>query len=253
MTSASENAGVGEPVGIELVTLFDGRLKLFQARRGYRFSIDAVLLAHFAAGRAAGAVVDLGTGSGILPVVLARRERVTRIAAVEIQEGLARLAQRNVEYNSCSGKVRIVRADVKSVRGMLPAEGFDTVVTNPPFYREGSGRINPECQSAIARHELAATLQDFLDAAAYVLRPAGRFLAVFLADRTVDLLAGMRARMIEPKTLRFVHPRADTPATSLLVEGVKSAGPGAAVLPPLVLYDGHGVYSREAAAMFSEL
>lgn len=253
MTPVSENVRSGEPADPELVSLFDGRLKLFQARQGYRFSIDAVLLAHFAAGRAAGAVADLGTGSGILPVVLARREQVARVVAVEIQEGLARLAQRNVEYNACAGKVRIVQADVTSIRGVLPPEGFDTVVTNPPFFREGSGRINPDCQSAIARHELAATLQDFLETSAYLLRPGGRFLAVFLAERTVDLLAGMRAKKIEPKTIRFVHPRAAAPATSLLVEGVKSAGPGAAVLQPLVLYDGHGVYSREAAAMFSEL
>ncbi len=149
------------PSNSELHELFDGRLKLYQPARGYRFSIDALLLAVFARGRCAGSVADLGTGCGVLPLLLARRDEVVHVTAVEIQQELAGLARRNSELNGCSEKITVLCGDVRAIGKMAPPESFDAVVTNPPFYPVASGRINPMAQKAAARHEVHGSLDDF--------------------------------------------------------------------------------------------
>jgi tRNA1Val (adenine37-N6)-methyltransferase len=240
-----------EPEDSQRVELFDGRLSLYQPARGYRFSIDAVLLADFAAPRAAGVVVDLGTGSGILPVILARTSACASITGVEVQPGLADLARHNVSLNRCQDRATVIQADIRDLRRYFTAEGCDTVITNPPFYRAGAGRVNPDSASAIARHELCGTLQDFVAAAAYLLRQGGRFCAVYQPARIVDMLAELRRRAIEPKTIRFVHSRTGEAAVMVLIEGIKSAGVEAKILPPLVLYDEENRYTRDVQAIFA--
>ena len=239
--------------GHELVELFDGRLRLYQQKKGYRFSIDAVLLGSFAASRASGAVIDLGTGCGILPVMLSRCGALTRIVGLEIQNDLADLARKNVSYNNCGDRVSIARADLRQVRSLFGAEEFDTVITNPPFYRRDSGRINPDSQKAAARHELNGTLGDFLSAAAFLLKQTGRLVAVYLSSRAADLIAEMRQRNIEPKVLQCVHARVGDPATMVLAEGVKGAGAELQILPPLVLYDSRGEYTDLVKAIFENV
>ncbi len=237
----------------ELVELFNGRLRLYQQKEGYRFSIDAVILGRFAAERATGAVADLGTGSGILPVILAKTGNLSGIVGIEIQAELAALARQNVDYNRLGEKVSIVHTDIKHIRNHFAAECFDTVITNPPFYREGSGRINPDNQNAVARHELFGTLHDFITGAAYLLKQTGKLFAVYLPGRLVDLIAEMRLKNIEPKTLRFVHSSLDGPAVMVLVEGVKGAGVEAKILQPLILYDENGEYTDEVQEIFKRI
>ena len=241
------------PANSELHELFDGRLKLYQPVRGYRFSIDALLLAGFARGRCAGFVADLGTGCGVLPVLLARRDEVMRITAVEIQQELAELARRNSELNGCTEKISVLCGDVRAMRKMAAAESFDAVVTNPPFYPAASGRINPMAQKAAARHEVHGSLDDFIAAGAYLLKQGGRCMLIYSASRLIDLLAAMRQKSLEPKTLQFVHARSDEPATMVLAEAVKGAGAEANIEPPLVLYKSQGVYSGQAQALFASL
>jgi tRNA1Val (adenine37-N6)-methyltransferase len=241
------------PANSELHELFDGRLKLYQPAHGYRFSIDALLLACFARGRCAGAVADLGTGCGVLPVLLARRDEITRITAVEIQQELAGLARSNSELNGCSEKISVLCGDVRAIKKMAATGSFDAVVSNPPFYPAASGRINPMAQKAAARHEVHGCLDDFIAAGAYLVKQGGRCMLVYSASRLVDLIASMRKKNLEPKTLQFVHARSDEPATMVLLEAVKGAGAEAKIEPPLVLYESQGVYSGQAQALFASL
>jgi len=241
------------PPNCELHELFDGRLKLYQPARGYRFSIDALLLAVFARGRCFGSVADLGTGCGVLPLLLARRDAVAHITAVEIQQELAGLARRNSELNGCSEKISVLYGDVRTIDKMAPPESFDAVVANPPFYPVAAGRINPMAQKAAARHEVHGSLEDFIGAGAYLLKRGGRCMVVYSASRLVDLLVGLRKKSLEPKTLQFVHARSDESAAMVLVEAVKGAGPEIKIEPPLVLYESRGVYSFQAQSLFASL
>lgn len=235
----------------ELHELFNGRLKLYQPVRGYRFSIDSLALAAFARERCSGAVADLGTGCGILPVLLARGEGFSHILGIEIQRELAAIAQRNCALNGCEKTTTIICADVRAPGPLCVPQSFDAVITNPPFYQAGSGRINPGGQKAAARHELHGTLDDFMAAAACLLKRGGRCALVYSAARLVDLLGAMRKRQLEPKALRFVHSRRDEPATVVLAEGVKGAGAEMKIEPPLVLYARRGEYSKQALELFA--
>lgn len=237
----------------ELCELFEGTLRLYQKRQGYRFSVDSLVLAAFAQKRAAGTVADLGTGSGILPIILSKTTAVKAITGIEVQEDLARLAQKNVALNQCETRVTIVHADIRAIIKTFTAGSFDTVISNPPFYPAPSGRINPDRQKAISRHELCGTLTDFLHTSQHLLKVSGKFLAIYPCVRVVDLIGEMRAIGIEPKTLQFIHPKCDEPANLLLVEGVKGAGREAKVLAPLVLYDASGHYTEQAHHIFSAL
>jgi len=240
-------------IEIELNELFDGRLKIYQKKNGYRFSIDAILLADFTIRTASGAIADLGTGSGVLPVLLARHKKFTKIAGVEIQEELALLAEKNISLNGCGDVVSIVHADIKTIKNHFSPESFDTVITNPPFYPVTSGRINPDTQKAAARHEIYGTLGDFIAGAAFLLKQGGRFIAVYIAARTADLIEGMRRKNIEPKTLRFIHPRAKGPATMVLVEGIRGAGTELKILEPVFVYNADGTYSHTIKALFENI
>ncbi len=238
---------------IELHNLFDGRLKLYQYRDGYRFSIDTVLLAAFARERMRGCVADLGTGSGVLPVILARSPDVSTLTGFEIQPKLAELARRNVDLHNLKKRVDIEQADIREIRSLKSPETFEAVIANPPFYPLGSGKINPGSQDAAARHELMGNLQDFVGAAAYLIKNGGKFCAIFPATRSADLLCTMRENKIEPKVMRFVHSRSEEPATMLLIEGIKNAGSQTTILPPLIIYSDTQRYSPEVQRLFNNL
>lgn len=238
---------------VELHRLFEGRLNLYQYTRGYRFSIDTPLLASFAREHLRGTLADLGTGSGVLPVLLARSQKISMLTGFEIQPELVALAQRNIALNNLQQRISIEQADIKKIRSLHAAESFESVITNPPFYQQGSGRINPDSQDAAARHELLATLQDFVSAAAYLLKNAGKFCAIFPATRSADLLCSMRENRIEPKILRCVHSRLEEAAVMLLVEGIKNAGNQTTILPPLAIYCDGQSYSTEVQTIFNSL
>jgi len=241
------------PGDIELNELFGGRLKILQKKRGYRFSIDAVLLAQFVIDRAAGTVVDLGAGSGVLPIILARHRGFEKIIGIEIQEDLALLARKNIDLNGCQDRVQVIHADIRSAQHLFGPEGFETVIANPPFYTVGSGRINPDSQKAAARHEIHGTLLDFIAGASFLLKQRGRFMAVYGVQRLNDLIAGMRSRNLEPKTLQLVHPRIDEPASMVLIEGIKGAGTELKVLPPLVIFTSRDTYTRQVRTIFARV
>ncbi len=224
-------------------------LKIIQAEKGYRFSLDPLLLCAFATIPRGAQVVDLGTGSGLIPLLLARRCGAAKILGVEIQGDLAERARRNVQLNDLQEQVTIVCCDLRQPRPELPLQSFDVALANPPYRRPGSGRVAPGAERAAARHELAGGLDDFLAAAARLLRDGGRFYLVFLAERLAELLAAMRQRQLEPKRLRTVHGRSGDPARMVLVEGRKRGGAGLVIEAPLFIYTGEG-YSAEVRAIY---
>ena len=238
---------------IELHELFNGRLNLYQTKKGYRFSIDSILLGDFASKKASGKVADLGTGSGVLPVILARQQKVESIIGIEIQKELADLAEKNISHNNCQKKVSIKCSDIKKVPEEFSPESFDMVITNPPFYSLGAGRINPDSENAIARHEIKGNLNDFIAGSSFLLKSGGSFFAVYRPARLTDLVSEMRKNRIEPKAFQFVHPNKTESANIVLVEGIKGAGTETIILPPLMLYKEDGKYTEQANAVFENI
>jgi tRNA1Val (adenine37-N6)-methyltransferase len=217
-----------------------GRLRVLQDRRGYRFSVDAVLLADFCRLAACRTAVDFGTGCGIIPLILGRRHPRLRFKAVEIQPALAELARGNVAANALEDRIEVLRADLRTLTAADLDGPVDAVVANPPYRRPKSGRVNPDGQRALARHEIALTLPQLLQAARRVLKTGGRFLTIYPAERTAELLAAMRAEGIEPKRMQTVHPRPAAAAKLVLVEGLLAARSGIVVEAPLFLHAAEG-------------
>jgi tRNA1Val (adenine37-N6)-methyltransferase len=232
-----------------LDTLFQGELMVWQSRSGYRFSLDALLLADFLTCYDNEKIADLGTGSGVIALILAYRRPSLSITGVEIQRGMIDRACRNVEQNRFRERVTIQRVDVRNIRDAFSPESFAAVVCNPPYRRVASGRISPDAERKIARHELAAGLADFLQAGAYLLRIKGRMALVYPAPRVVDLVQSMRQVNLEPKRLRMVHSFAGADAALVLVEGVKGGRSGIEVLPPLIVYKQGKKYTPEVSAL----
>ena len=229
-------------------------MRLYQPRRGYRFSVEAVLLARFAAARPAARVLELGAGCGVVALIYAALARPREVVALEIQSALAALIARNAALNGL-GIVRAVCADLRSRRalGLPRAGGFDLVLANPPFRARLSGRESPLNGRRLARGEAAARLEDFAAAAARYARHGGRAVFIFAAARSAELISVLRARRLEPKRIRFIHPFAAASASTVLVEARKGGGVEVAIEPPLVMYDATGVYSAEARALLERL
>ena len=217
--------------------ILGGRLRIIQKKTGYRFSLDALLLAHFAGLREGDDLIDLGTGSGIVALILAGRYRCGRVLGIEIQEELVTMAKRSVVMNGLDRRVEIRQGDVRRPESLCEPQSFDAAVFNPPYRRLRSGRMNLDPEKTVARHEIVGTAADFLAAAGHALREGGRVYTIYPATRMVELLFRMRVCRIEPKRLRIVHSRPDGVGKFALVEGVKGAGEELVVLSPLFVYE----------------
>jgi len=219
-------------------------LQIIQPKKGVRFALDPLLLCSFLRLRPRETVIDLGTGSGVIPLLLSTKEPQTKLLGIEIEAAAAARAQRNVSLNRLDDRIEILHGDLRHCRGSLAAQSADVIVTNPPYRRPARGRIAPSPERAAARHELHGTLADFLDASRFLLKERGRFYAIYLPERLPELLAGMCSRQIEPKRLRCVHSRGEEEACLVMVEGYRNGGPGMIVDPPLLIYGNTG-YSDE--------
>jgi tRNA1Val (adenine37-N6)-methyltransferase len=221
-----------------LDTFFNGKLKITQKKKGYRFSMDAVLLSQFIKIRKNERVMDLGTGCGILPLLLSHTTKAHSFVGVEIQKGLAECAEKNVVLNHLEDRISILMQDFRELKEIFPPGSFDVVLSNPPYRKYRTGRINPSIEKAIARHEIKGTLEDLISIASYLLPPKGRCYTIFPALRTVDLLMALRDGKLEPKRLQFVHPRIGEEAKFILTESIKTSGVELKLMEPLIL---HGV------------
>jgi tRNA1Val (adenine37-N6)-methyltransferase len=209
-----------------------GRLRLIQSKRGYRFSIDAVLLSQFVTVKPGDMVADLGTGCGIIGLILLLTRPVRSVFGLEIQPYLADLAVRNAALNGFRDRMRVIVGDIR--HPPFAARRMDLVVCNPPYRKGLSGRINPDSEKAIARHEIMASLGDVLRTASEILRPKGRLAMIYPAVRLVDALSEMRSVGLEPKRIRIVYPRMDSEAKLVLIEASLRGRGGLKLLPPLM-------------------
>jgi len=221
-----------------LDTFFNGKLQITQKKKGYRFSMDAVLLSQFIKIRKNERVMDLGTGCGILPLLLSHTTKAHSFVGVEIQKGLAECAEKNVVLNHLEDRISILMQDFRELKETFRPGSFDVVLSNPPYRKYRTGRINPSIEKAIARHEIKGTLEDLISIASYLLPHKGRCYMIFPALRTVDLLMALRDGQLEPKRLQFVHPRIGEEAKFILTESIKTSGVELKLMEPLIL---HGI------------
>jgi tRNA1Val (adenine37-N6)-methyltransferase len=235
--------------GETIDSILNGGLRLIQPRRGYRFSVDAVLLGRFIRPRPGARILELGAGCGVISIMAAALYQPREVVAIEVQDEMARLIERNAVLNNL-GTVQAVAADIRSraIAG-LDIASFDLVIANPPYRAGGSGRRSPVAGRDLARAETAATLRDFTGAAARYLKHGGKAAFVFASARSSELISELRDRRLEPKRMRMIHPRLDLPATTMLLEARKGAGVELEVEPPLILYAARGIYSEEAKTL----
>ncbi|MDE0354875.1 MAG: tRNA1(Val) (adenine(37)-N6)-methyltransferase [Deltaproteobacteria bacterium] len=229
--------------------VFAGRVAVIQRRGGFRFALDSLLLARFVEAQARERIVDLGAGNGVIALSLAVLNRGVDLVGVELQAAMVERAERGAALNGVEERVSVIRADVRVVEEHLPPRSFDAAVCNPPYRPPRSGRVNPDHERLLARHEVEGGLADFVRAGAYLLRHRGRMCLVYPSERAVELFAVLRQHRLEPRRVRFVHSFAETPATLVLAEGVKGARTSLTVLPPLVIYRREDEYTDEMAGL----
>jgi tRNA1Val (adenine37-N6)-methyltransferase len=220
----------------ETLDLFlGGKLQIIQKKKGYRFSVDTLLLGEFVRIRKNERVIDLGTGCGILPLLLSQKARTNSFVGVEIQRGLVECAEKNVVLNHLEDRVSILQQDFRELRTVFQQGAFDVVLSNPPYREYRTGRINPSMDKAIARHEIKGKLEDLISMASYLLPAKGRCYLIFPALRTVDLFVSLRKGKLEPKRIQFVHPRMGEEAKFILTESLKASGVELRIMRPLIL------------------
>jgi len=238
-------------------TLFNGKLVCIQPQVGYRFSIDSVLVSHFADIRKNEKILDLGTGCGVIGLILLFRHEgtISSLVGCEIQNNLVDIARKNSQENSYQDTFKIIHGDVVDTRQLFTPESFSLVISNPPFFLPGTGRISINKEKQIARHQDRKTLHHFLDSAAYCVKNRGKVVLVYPAEFSCELFGGMQSRNIEPKKIQYVfsYPEKNALAKLLLVEGVKNGGRGQKILSPLYIYDSkNGPYSDQIMKMYKD-
>lgn len=236
-------------------SLFNKELVCFQHENGYRFSIDSVLLAHFANIKPGEKILDLGAGCGVISLILHYRysELIREVTGIEIQEGLAELASKNFLINDMQHIATIHKADVKSIRDIVTAESYSVITCNPPFYAEGSGRTSGNEEARLARHQISCDLGDFLSGSHFALKNRGRAYFIYPSELLTAFVSLASLKGLEPKRIRFVfsYPGSEK-ARLVLFECVKNGNPGVENLAPLYIYKRrNGDYSGEVKTYYS--
>lgn len=228
-------------------------VKIYQSKNGYRFSVDALLLYSFVNSLLAEKIADLGAGSGIIGLLLARKYPDADVSLFELQKSLSAMAEKNIALNSLEKRVRVIRTDVREMRTNFPrtdAGSFDMVVSNPPFRKERSGFVNPGEEKAIARHEITLKLAELVNAAHYLLKSKGRLFLIHHPARLGELVSALREKRMEIKRLRFVHSTPSAEAKMVLVEAITGGRAGLKVERPLIIYSESGGYTDEMLALY---
>jgi tRNA1(Val) A37 N6-methylase TrmN6 len=254
--------------GETLDTFYRGRIRILQSKKGYRFSVDAPLLADFIRTRPEDEALEFGTGSGVISLLLSVKP-FKGITALEIQAGLADLARRNVELNGLRGRIEVVEADLRTY---APGRTFDLIFSNPPYIRKATGFLSASAERSAAKHELHGAIGEILNKTAEWLAPDGRASFVYPEKRRADLMAAAGESGLGVRRLRLVHPRAGEPANLFLAElghagamtaeskgapgagrsgGKGEIGPPMELMPPLILFGSDGKYTAETEAVFS--
>lgn len=222
-------------------------LKLIQEDDLFRFGTDAVLLASFCDVKKRDVVVDLGTGTGVIPLLLTARTGCN-VIGVEIQERCAELARENVKINALDDKIEIINADMRNIK--LENRKVTAVVCNPPYEKVGSGKVSESPEVRIARHEVCCKLEDAVAAASRLLNTGGKLFMIHRAERAAELIYTMHNYRIEPKIMRAIQARENTDPRYILIMGLKDAAPGIKLRAPLVIYNAKGEYTKEMNCIY---
>lgn len=226
--------------GERLDDLQIGGLELIQDPAGFCFGVDAVFLSDFVKVKAGETVLDLGTGNGIIPILLSAKTSGKKFTGLEIQEKTADMARRSVAYNHLEGRIDIVTGDIKEAAEIFKPAFFDVITTNPPYMLSQHGLRNPDDAKAIARHEVLCTLDDILRESMRLLQDKGRFYMIHRPFRLTEIMIKMNHYKIEPKRIQFIHPYIDKEPVLVLIEGVRGARPRVTVEPPIIIYEKSG-------------
>ncbi len=227
-------------------------LRIIQSPGAFRFGMDSVLLADFARARKGDRVCDLGTGTGILPLLLYGREPTITCDAIEIQPDAAQRAQRTMALNGLTGRIAVRQGDLRQIRSLLPHAAFDLVICNPPYSPASASLPSENAALRTARQEGECTLKDVAAAAQWLLGHHGRLCLMLPSQRLADALETLRAHRLEPKRLRLIHARADRPARLALIEALLNAHPALTVEPPLVTHAPDGGESEEVKRIYGD-
>ena len=228
-----------------------GGLKIIQSQNEFRFGTDAVILADYSAGRVGNKVVDIGTGTGVLPLLITARNPNTSFDAVEVSPKMADMARRSVLLNGLQDRIRVHTIDCRQAYTVLGNEQADSVVTNPPYHPEGTGLTSPEKGIALARGgDHACPVEDWVQASSRVLKYGGHVFFIYPAARMFALTNAMQKNRIEPKRIRLIAARTDDPPKLVIVEGIKGAHSGVQFLPVLFTHTADGQYSDEMLRIY---
>lgn len=219
--------------------------RIIQNKNAFCFGMDAVLLSGFAQAREGERVLDLGTGTGIIPILMAAKTSGEHFTGLEIQADMADMASRSVQYNHLEEKIKIVQGDIKEASQLFGAASFDVVTSNPPYMNDSHGLKNPDLPKAIARHEVLCTLDDVVREAARLLKPGGRFYMVHRPHRLIEIITALTSYKLEPKRMKMVHPYVNKEANMVLIEAVRGGRSMLKAEAPIIVYKEPGVYTDE--------
>ena len=219
--------------------------RIIQKKKGFCFGMDAVLLSGFAQVKEGEVAVDLGTGTGIIPILLEAKTKGKHFTGLEIQKEVAEMAERSVRLNHLEDRVDIVRGDIKEASRLFGKASFDVVTSNPPYMNDNHGLKNPDLPKAIARLEVFCTLDDVCREASLLLRSGGRFYMVHRPHRLAEIITALKTYRLEPKRMKLVHPFADKDANMVLIEAVRGGRSMMKVEAPVIVYQKPGVYTQE--------
>ena len=229
-------------------------LKIIQNTKGFCFGIDSVILSDFAKNIKKGSkVVDLGTGTGIIGLLLCKKTELKEIVGVEIQKEVAEMVNRSIKLNKLEDKFKILNTDINKIfeDKLLEKNKFDVVVMNPPYKEKGTGKINEVDSKIISRHEVKATLSDFIKVASNLLKDKGEIYIVHKPERMPDIIQKMRENKIEPKEIKTVYSNKKTEASLILIKGIKGANKFFKILEPLYIYEENGEYTKEIKEIYN--
>ena len=229
-------------------------LKIIQNKNYFCFGMDSILLSDFAKEIKKGSkIADLGTGTGILPILLCAKTQNTKVVGIEIQKEMAEMANKSVLLNDLQVRIEIICEDIKNLKEKYEKGSFDAIVTNPPYKKQGTGKINENDKKLISRHEITANLEDFILATSYLLKDQGSFYMVHRPERLADILVTLRYYKLEPKILRMVYPNQGKEPNLVLIKAVKNAKPFLKVEKPLFVYKKDGEYTEEILKIYNKI
>lgn len=228
-------------------------LKIIQNNNGFKFGMDSVILSDFAKNiKNNSKVLDMGTGTGIISILLSGKTKSSKIIGIEVQQEVAEMAKRSVILNNLENKIEIINDNIKNIENYFENNYFDSIVTNPPYQKNNTGLKSEDYKNLISRHEIECSLEDIIKKSFKMLKDKGEFYMVHRPERLVDILSLMRTNKIEPKELKFVYPKISEKPNLVLIKGIKSAKEFLRVEKPLIIYNEDGKYTKELLKIYNK-